>query len=137
MTQEVKPKKGLNITLWVLQVLLAVLYANAGFMKAFKPITEIAPMITWAATIPEPLVRFIGFSELLGAIGLILPAALKIVPRLSVFAAIGIAMVMFLATAFHISRGEFMYIPITVILFSLAAFISYGRLKLVPFAQKG
>lgn len=134
---EIKSKKGLNITLWVLQVLLALLFANAGFMKAFNPIAEIAPMITWAPSLPEWLVRFIGVSELFGALGLILPAVLKIRPQLTTLAAAGIAAVMLLANLFHISRGEFFILPMTGILFALAAFIAYGRWKLAPLTTKG
>ena len=136
MTQETKPKKGLNITLWVLQILLALLFANAGFMKCFKPIAEIAPMITWAPDLPEWLVRFIGTSELLGAVGLILPAVLKMLPRLTTFASAGISVIMLLAIIFHMFRGEFFALPMTGILFALAAFITYGRWKLVPIKKR-
>jgi len=134
---ETKPKKGLHITLWILQILLALLFANAGFMKAFKPIAEIAPMITWAPSLPELLVRIIGISELLGAAGLILPAVFKIRPHLTTLAATGIATIMLLANIFHIFRGEFFVLPMTGTLFAVTAFIAYGRLKLVSFTQKG
>ncbi|MBI2427569.1 MAG: DoxX family protein [Ignavibacteriales bacterium] len=133
---EQKQNTKLHILLWVLQILLALLYANAGFLKAFKPIAEIAPMITWASSLPEWLVRFIGISELLGAIGLILPAALKIRPQLSMLAAAGIATIMLLANLFHIVRGEFFVLPMTGILFALAVFIAYGRWKPAPFISK-
>jgi len=137
MAIETKPQsKKLNVTLWVLQVILALMFLNAGFMKGFRPIAEIAPQIPWAPEFPEWLVRFIGLSELFGALGLILPAALKIRPQLTTLAAAGIAIVMLLATLFHIFRGEFFMIPMTGILFGLAAFIAYGRWKLVAFKTK-
>ena len=132
-----RERRKLNVTLWILQIVLALLYANAGFLKAFKPIAEIAPMITWASSLPEFLVRIIGISELLGAAGLILPAAFNIRPQLTTFAAEGIATIMLLANIFHIFRAEFFVLPMTGILFALAAFVAYGRLKLVPFTQKG
>ena len=55
---------------------MATTYLNAGYLKTFRPIMEIAPTIFWAPSLPEPLVRFIGISELLGATGLLLPAVL-------------------------------------------------------------
>lgn len=133
---EQKRNTNVHILLWVIQILLAMLYANAGFLKAFKPIAEIAPTITWALSLPEWLVRSIGISEFLGAIGLVLPAALKIRPQLSMLAAAGIATIMLLANLFHIGRGEFFALPMTGILFALAAFIVYGRWKLAPFISK-
>lgn len=136
MEQIQKKNKKLHITLWILQVLLALMYLNAGFLKAFRPIEEIAPQIFWVTGVPEWLVRFIGISELLGGLGLILPAALKIHPQLTTLAAAGIATVMLLANIFHIFRGEFFVLPMTGIIFALAAFTAYGRWKLAPFITK-
>jgi uncharacterized membrane protein YphA (DoxX/SURF4 family) len=130
-TQKKRPK--LNIALWVLQVLLALLYLDAGFLKTFKPIQDIAPTIFWVTRFPVPLVRFIGISELLGALGLILPAALKIRPQLTTIAATGLTLMMLLANIHHISRGEFFVLPMTGTLLILAAFVAYGRWKLSPF----
>ena len=76
--------------------------------------------------------RFIGVSELLGGIGLILPALLKIRSQLTTLAAAGLSVIMLLANFFHIIRGEFFALPITLILFALVAFIFYGRTRIVP-----
>jgi putative oxidoreductase len=133
MDQTQRKRSKLNIVLWIFQILLALLYLDAGFLKTFKPIQEIAPAIFWAPRLPEPLVRFIGISELLGAIGLILPAALKIFPQLTTLAAAGLTLVMLLANIYHISLGEFFVLPMTGILLFLLAFITYGRWKLSPF----
>jgi uncharacterized membrane protein YphA (DoxX/SURF4 family) len=135
MEQTEKKRSKMNIALWILQALLALLFLNAGFLKTFKPIQEIAPTIFWAPLFPEPLVRFIGISELLGAIGLILPAALKIRPQLTTMAGAGLTLVMLMANIYHISRGELFVLPMTGILLLLLAFITYGRWKLVPFGQ--
>ena len=113
------------------------MYLNAGFLKTFRPIEEIAPQIFWVTDMPEWLVRFIGASELFGGLGLLLPAALKIRPQLTTLAAAGIATIMLLANLFHIFRGEFFALPMTGIIFVLAAFTAYGRWKLVPFTTKG
>jgi hypothetical protein len=74
MQQTPRTKLTLNIVLWVMQALLALAFLNAGYLKTFKPIQEIAPTIFWAPSLPEPLVRLIGFSELLGGVGLVLLA---------------------------------------------------------------
>jgi putative oxidoreductase len=133
---ETQNRSTMNIVLWVLQGILALLFLNAGFLKTFRPIDEIAPTIFWVSSVPEPLVRFIGISELVGGIGLILPAAFKIRPELTTLAAAGLTAIMTGATIFHTVRGEFFVLPFTGILLALAAFITYGRWKLAPFIPK-
>lgn len=132
MEQKSRKKSTVNIILWVLQILFALAYVSAGYLKTFRPIMEIAPTIFWAPSVPELLVRFIGISELLGAIGLILPALLKIRPQLTTLAAAGLALVMLLANIYHIVKGEFFVLPMTGLFFALI-FIAYGRWKLSPF----
>ena len=75
------------------------------------------------------MVRFIGISEFLGAIGLILPAATKIKPSLTPLAALGLLTIMILAMAFHLSRGEVQATPVNIVLGGLAAFVAWGRTK--------
>jgi hypothetical protein len=71
------------------------------------------------------LVTFIGVSEVAGSLGLVLPLATGIAPALTVWAAIGLALVMFLATIFHLRRHES---PLTtIVLFVLACFVAAGR----------
>ena len=123
---------GLSVALWVVQILLAALFLNAGFLKGTQPIASIAPMIPWAPDVPEPLVRFIGVSELAGAIGLVLPAWTRIRPTLTPLAACGLVVVMLLAALFHISRGEWMNVPFVLTLGALAAFVAWGRLTRAP-----
>lgn len=125
------PSKGMHIGLWVVQVLLALAFGMAGAMKAMTPIDELATKLPWVTSAPG-LARFIGVSELLGAIGLILPAATRIQPRLTPLAASGIALIMVLATAFHIYRGELSALPVTLVLGGLAGFVVWGRLKKAP-----
>ncbi|MGA7162049.1 MAG: DoxX family protein [Bacteroidota bacterium] len=135
--EQTRPKMSkINIVLWILQILLALLFLNAGFLKTFRPIQEIAPTIFWAPSLPEPLVRFIGVSELLGAIGLILPGVFKLLPQLTTFAAGGLTGIMLLANIFHISRGEFFVLPMTGILLLVSAFVAYGRWKLFPLKHR-
>lgn len=125
------PSKGMHIGLWVVQVLLALAFGMAGAMKAMTPIDELAAKLPWVTSAPG-LARFIGASELLGAIGLILPAVTRIQPRLTALAAAGIGLIMVLATAFHVYRGEISALPVTLVLGGLAGFVLWGRWKKAP-----
>jgi putative oxidoreductase len=73
------------------------------------------------------LVTFIGIAELGGGIGLIVPALTRIFPVLTTWAAVGLAAIMFLATGFHLFRGEISHAVVTVILLALAAFVIFAR----------
>ncbi len=129
--------KALHITLWIAQVLLAAMFLMSGFMKLSQPIDQLSKMLPWAAQVPEALVRFIGVAEVLGALGLILPSLLRIQPRLTPIAAVGLALVMVFAVVFHISRGETRAIGMNFILIAIAAFIAWGRFKKAPIRAKG
>ena len=136
MKNQRTPSKALHITLWIAQGLLAAMFLMAGFMKLTQPLQKLAQMMPWTAQVPETLVRFIGLSELLGAVGLVLPSLLRIKPQLTPWAATGIAVIMLLATFFHISRGETSMIGVNLFIALLAAFIAWGRFKKVPIAAK-
>lgn len=135
MTQQ-RPSKLMNISLWVIQILLAAMYLMAGSSKLLTPIEELAKQLPWVTGSPEGLVRFIGLSELLGGLGLVLPAALKIKPRLTIFAGIGLALVQLLAIAFHISRGETSFLGMNFVLLALAVFVAWGRSKKAPIHER-
>lgn len=132
---EMKKSKTLNTSLWIIQALLAAAFGMAGFMKISSPIEQLAQGGTsFVNEYAESTVRLIGICELLGAIGLILPAALRIKPVLTPAAAVGIALLMISATGYHVSHGEpFMA---SIILFLLAAFVAWGRYRLVPVQPK-
>lgn len=128
--------KALNITLWVAQVLLAGMFIMAGFSKTSQPIAQLSQMMPWTGQVPVNLVRFIGVSELLGGLGLILPALLRIKPILTAWAALGLATVMLLAAIFHASRGEYAAIGMNLILALTALFIAWGRFRKAPILSK-
>jgi putative oxidoreductase len=134
-TKKSKKSKVWNISLWVAQILLAGMFLMVGIMKTFTPIEELAKMVPLAAEVPA-LIRFIGVSELAGAIGLILPAALRIRPQLTTIAAGALALVMVLAMIFHISKGEYAAIGTPMVLGILAAFIVFGRLNKAPISAR-
>ncbi len=107
-----------------------------GLMKLAMPIEKIAEMLPWVANAPAALVRLIGISEILGAAGLILPAALRIRPYLTPLAAAGLAIVMVLSTAFHLIRGEVAHTVVPIVIFFIAVFIAWGRTKKSPIESK-
>lgn len=122
----------MNIALWVVQGLVALAFLSAGFMKAFMPLETVKKNMAFANVVPAALVRFIGSAELLGAIGLIVPAVTGIQSWLTVAAAGGLVLVMLLAAIYHASRREYSHIGANVVLLLLAAFVLVGRWVLAP-----
>jgi uncharacterized membrane protein YphA (DoxX/SURF4 family) len=122
----------MNIVLWILQVLLGVVFIAAGYNHGFN-IDKARTQMKWMTAVPDNMLRFIGVSEILGGIGLILPAVLGILPQLVAWAAVGLAVIMLLAAVFHLTRREYGAVVMNLVLFALAAFVAYGRFVLVPF----
>jgi putative oxidoreductase len=122
----------LHAALWIAQALLAFTFGFAGYLKVTQPIATLAQQMPWTGAVPAALVRFIGVSELAGALGLILPAATRIRPALTPMAAVGLVLIMGMASGFHLSRGELYMLPMNVILGLLAAFVAWGRLAKRP-----
>jgi uncharacterized membrane protein YphA (DoxX/SURF4 family) len=121
----------MNIALWIVQVLLAGMFLMAGVMKAFQ-YERAKASLPWVKDVPRGLVTFIGISELLGGLGLLLPAITGIQPWLTPLAGVGLALVMILALGFHASRREGQAIGFNAVLLILAAFVIYGRFLIVP-----
>jgi hypothetical protein len=118
----------MNAALWIAQVLTAVLFAISGVMKATWSLPDLVQNgVDWADDLPFAMVRFIGFCELVGAASVLLPALTGIGVRLVAVAASCFVLLMILATLFHLSRGEFGGMPITLALGALAGFVAWGR----------
>ena len=124
--------RGLRITLWAVQIVLGGVFMMAGLFKATQPFDVVSAAMPWPAVVGEGLTRFIGVSEFLGGIGLLLPAATRIRPGLTALAGAGLALVMVLAMGFHTFRGEFAVLPFNLVLGSLAAFVAWGRFRKAP-----
>lgn len=129
-------RTGLHVTLWIVQILLALAFGAAGFMKLFQPIDALTAAMGWPGDVPSALVRLIGTAELAGALGLILPSATRIRPGLTPLAALGLIVVMVLAAGFHLTRGEGAMIVPNLVLGALAAFVAWGRGKAGPIAPR-
>jgi hypothetical protein len=126
-----------SIVLWVVQILLSIVFSTAGFIMAFQPLDVLAGTVNWVPDVSAGLVRFIGICELLAAVALMVPAVTGIWPQLTALAAGGLTFLMTCATIFHIIRGEFFALPMTVVLTAFAGFVEYERWKLTPTELKG
>jgi hypothetical protein len=124
--------RAIHLWLWVVQGLLALVYLLAGTMKTTLPIAALTARWGWPGTVPPALIRFIGAAELAGALGLILPAAARVLPRLTPTAAVGLVVLQLLAMLFHLSRGQASVLPINLTLAALAAFVAWGRFRKAP-----
>lgn len=119
----------MNITLWVLQVLLAVAFFAHGLLFLLPP-PEIAAQMD--ASLPRWFQVFLGVAEVLAAVGLTLPGMTRILPGLVPAAALGVVIVMIAATVWHLVRGEFSSAAITAVLLAIAAYTAYARWRLLP-----
>src|SRR5947209_13962930 len=122
----------MNISLWVVQILLALAFGMAGIMKVTQPIDRLGGRMGWVKDLGPRGVRLIGSLEILGAIGLILPTVTGILPWLTPVAATGLALTMVGAMITHGRRGEYSSIGMNVALLILALFVVYGRFVIVP-----
>src|ERR1044072_3820428 len=124
----------LNGVLWALQILWGFFFVGSGFGKVLLYDADLyarAPRaVAWYAAVPQPLIVFIGVCEVLGGVGLILPAMTGVKPKLTPLAAAGLTLTMILAAGFHITRGEYALVPANVLLGGVSAFIAVGRGKL-------
>lgn len=120
----------MSTALWIAQGLVAALFGMAGVMKTFMPIPRLAGMLGWPREMPG-LTRFIGLAEIAGAIGMILPIALDILPWLTPLAAIGFAVIQVLAIGLHHRRGETSktLVP-NLVLLALSLFVAIGLFDL-------
>lgn len=133
-----KPQRGIEmkIALWIVQGLLAFAFLAAGGMKLATPVDQLlANGMTFVEYVPALLVRFIGLSEVAGALGLILPAATGIQPKLTPLAASLLALVMVLAVLTHIALGEWGGLGAPIVLGGLSAFVAWGRFVKAPIAS--
>ena len=124
---------ALRGSLWIAQILLAVLYLPSAYMKLLLPVAETAKQIPWAGDVSFEFLRFIGLVDLAAGVGLVLPTITRIQPRLTVWAAIGSAVLQVLAIGFHALRGDYSAMPwivsLNLVALALSAFVAWGRAK--------
>jgi hypothetical protein len=114
-----------NVTLWVVQGLLAALFLFAGVMKLVLPVEAMAGPVA----LPGLFLRFIGVCESLGAVGLILPGLLRIHQELTPVAAAGLVIIMAGATVITMIGGAIAPALVPLIVGVLAASVACGRTR--------
>ena len=115
----------METALWIAQVLLAAIFLVTGTTKLTQPRLKMAagPM-RWAADVTDRQFRTIGLLEVLGAIGLILPAALGIAPLLTPLAAVGLALTMIGAIHVHVRHREANRLAVPFVVLALTLFVA-------------
>ena len=121
----------MNILLWVLQVLAALLYASSGGMKVFMFDTVSKDVASFGA-LPRKVWMALGILELVCTVGLIVPAAFHWHPGLTVVAATVLAIESLVFIGVHVKYREITPIILSGVLGLLMAFIAYGRMVLKP-----
>jgi hypothetical protein len=118
----------MNSALWIVAIVLAVVFAGSGLMKLLVAKDKLAKAGQgWAEDFSQSSIRLIGLAEILGAIGLVLPAAVHIAPILVPVAASALVLVMVGAAVVHARRNEAVNVVVNVVLIALAIFVAWGR----------
>ena len=120
-----------NTFLWVLQVIFGIYFIAIGVMHFIVPEGLPAPM-EWMYDLSDTLHIVTGTAEILGGLGLILPGVTKIMPELTVYAALGLALLMVGAVVYHVAREEYSNIATNVIIAAVMGYLAYARWKLTP-----
>jgi DoxX-like family len=123
--------RNLNVVLWIIQGLLALLFLFAGGVKLILPIASMAKQVA----LPGWFLRFIGVAEVLGGIGLILPGITRIRTGLTSLAACGLVIIMIGATWITATEGSIRSALFPLAVGLLAAFIAYARSRLAPLRE--
>lgn len=121
--------EAMNTLLWCCQVLLAVEFGYSGICKTTlsEAVLVYKKGQTGVEGLPMAFTRGIGIVEILGAIGIILPWALKIAPVLTPVTAVGFAVIMVCAAPIHYRRGEPRNVLVNVVTLVICIFTAYGR----------
>lgn len=125
----------MNIFLWILQVVLGLYFLAIGIMHFVIP-PGLPAQMAWMYELTPTLHYVSGAAEILGGLGMILPAVTRIQTRLVPLAALGLSLVMLLAIIYHAARGEYQNIAFNVVLLAATAFVAYGRWKLRPLEDR-
>jgi uncharacterized membrane protein YphA (DoxX/SURF4 family) len=116
-------KRIVTVTLWTVQVLLALTFLSSGTMKLILPLS----MLTAQVPLPGLFVRFLGIAEISGALGLILPGLLRIQRGLTPLAACGLIIIMIGAVIITLAIGGGASALVPLVVGLLATTVAYGR----------
>ncbi len=122
----------MDTALWIVQILLAIVFLITGAVKLLVPREKAMEKAPYCEDYTQRQLHWIGIVEILGALGLILPAVTGILPWLTPLAAVGLALTMVGAIITHYRREEYFHIISNVILLLLSLFVAYGRFFVEP-----
>jgi hypothetical protein len=117
----------MNTIIWMIQGLVATALTVSGLVILLLPKEKLIPKLSWVKEYPDGMRYFICVSKIFGAIGLILPMYLNVLPILTPVAACFIALFMILAMRYHLAKKEYKDLPATMVFFVLAIFIASQR----------
>ena len=119
--------------LWILSFLLAAVFIGTGAAKLLTPREQQIERTPYAEDFPHTVIMSIGVLEILGAIGLIVPALTGIAPILAAFAAAGLAITMVFAALVHVRRGDGALATLpSIVLAILAVTVAWSRFGPYP-----
>jgi len=123
----------MNILLWIIQVLLALLFLFAGGTKLVLPLDVLTAMGSPNQVhLPGLFIRFIGVCEVAGALGLLLPGIFRVRASLIPLAAAALAIIMIGATVLTVIGDGIGPAIVPLVTGILCAFVAYGRRRLAP-----
>jgi len=121
----------MNRTAWILQILLAIYFLATGVIHLVVP-DGLPDVMTWMYDLTTPLHWVAGLAEIAGGLGLVLPAATRIAPRLTPLAASGLVVIMLSAAVWHATRGEAQSIVGNLVVAALLVFVVHVRTRVHP-----
>ena len=124
--------KKLNGVLWIMQGFLFRAFGAAGIMKLTMPVDRLTELLTWPGAVPEFLVRGVGAAEVAGAMGVFLPALVRMQAWITPYAAMGLATVMICAVGYHLMLFQGAMLIPSIALGVVAGYVAWGRDKVVP-----
>ena len=117
----------MNTAIWIAQGILAAVFLAAGLMKLTQPREALQEKTPYVEDFTDSQIKTIGTLEVLGAIGVVVPAAVGVATILTPVAACGLALTMVIAAATLIRRGEYSHVALNVAMFALAVFVAIER----------
>jgi hypothetical protein len=124
----------MRIAVWIVSGLLALAFLFIGGMKVVTPATDLAAM---GMGVPAVLLKIAGYAEVLGAVGLVLPAATRVLPVLTPLAASGLVLTMIGATITNVIIGLYPVAVQTIVLGLVAGFVAWARFGPAAIAPRG
>ena len=123
----------MDILLWVLQALAALLYGASGVMKIFM-FDKISADVKSFGALPRQAWMVLGIIELICVVGLLVPGLIHWQVMLTSVAAAVLALESLVFIGVHVKYRETPTVIMCAVLGLLMAFVAYGRMVLAPLA---